>query len=216
MIDSIMPILTKVDPNDENIDIDIIRHVFGQQLSEEVRAQKAEKGLLQDQVLEPDEEDGEEKDADSQRKKEKIVQLEEFYKQFAHKLVIYDPLERRIPAEGSDDDGSDDGEKDDDDDDEENENQAISREELLKQIEEMPSMKGDLNAPMTNKMHSDLESLLESEDIKCKDLAEAYFLRAKTEDMSKSINFADELVVVNFRETLQFFKKYELFEGAAK
>lgn len=47
-------------------------------------------------------------------------------------------------------------------------------------------------------------------------MAEAYFLRAKTEDMSKSVNFADELVVVNFRETLQFFKKYELFEGAAK
>ena len=45
---------------------------------------------------------------------------------------------------------------------------------------------------MTNKMHSDLESLLESEDTKCKDLADTYFLRARTEDMSKAINFCDE------------------------
>ena len=38
MIDSIQPILTKVDPTDENIDIEIISYTFAEQLSEEVKA----------------------------------------------------------------------------------------------------------------------------------------------------------------------------------
>lgn len=72
MIDSIQPILTKVDPTDENIDIEIISHVFAEQLSEEVKAQKAADGLLQMQVLEPEEDGEEEKDADAQKKMERI------------------------------------------------------------------------------------------------------------------------------------------------
>ena len=34
---------------------------------------------------------------DSKEKKDKLDELEQFYQQFARKLKIYDPLERRIP-----------------------------------------------------------------------------------------------------------------------
>lgn len=114
------------------------------------------------------------------------------------------------------DDGSEGGGEGEPDDEEENENQAISRADLLKLIEEMPTMRGDLNAPMTNGMYTQLENMLSSEDTKCKDLAETHLRLARTEDMSDSIDFCDEPIIVNFSETLQFFKKYELFEGASK
>lgn len=97
MIDSIQPILTKVDPAEENTDVDVIGHFFAEQLSEEIRVQKAADGLLEEQKLEPDEEGEEEKDADAQEKMSKYDQLDKFYQQFAKKLKIYDPLERRIP-----------------------------------------------------------------------------------------------------------------------
>ena len=41
-------------------------------------------------------------------------------------------------------------------------------------------------------------------------------MRARTEDMSKAMNFCDEPMVMNYRETLNFFKKYDLFESAAQ
>ena len=80
----------------------------------------------------------------------------------------------------------------------------------------MPSMKGDLNAPMTNEMYTQLENMLQSEDIRCKDLAETYFYEARTKDMPKDKIFCNEPIIINFRETLHFFKKYELFDGASQ
>lgn len=46
MIDSIQPILTKVDPSDDNVDIDVISHFFAEQLSEEIKTLRAADGLL--------------------------------------------------------------------------------------------------------------------------------------------------------------------------
>lgn len=60
MIDSIQPILTKVDPTEENTDIELIRHRFAEQLSAGVNALRAADGMLVEQELEPDEEGEEE------------------------------------------------------------------------------------------------------------------------------------------------------------
>ena len=77
-------------------------------------------------------------------------------------------------------------------------------------------MKGNLNAPMTNEMHAQLEKMLQAEDTKCKDLAEVTLVKARTEDISKSKDYSDEQVVIDFRKTLMFFKKYDLFESASQ
>lgn len=204
MIESIQPILTKVDPTDQDVDIELICHSFAEQLSQEVQALRAADGILQQQEMEPDEDDGEEKNGDTQKQIEKFNELEQFYKSFAYKLRIYDPLERRIPE--LDPDAEEPDEAEDDSDAEENVNQAVSREELLNIIEKMPTMRGDLNVPMSNEMYTQLENLLQAEDAKCKDLAETYFMKARNDDVEFELNFCDEPIVKNCQETLHFFK----------
>ena len=175
---------------------------------------RAADGILQQQELEPDEDEGEERNGDREKQVEKYNELEKFYRAFADKLKIYDPLERRIPEQDPEDEPADDD--DEDEDEEENVNQAVSREELLSTIEKMPTLRGDLHVPMSNEMYSQLENLLQAEDTKCKDLAEAYFLKARKDDGEQELDFCDEPIVKNFQETLHFFKKYELLEGAAR
>lgn len=106
-------------------------------------------------------------------------------------------------------------EEGEDDDDEPEEDQAIKRDDLLKLIEEMPRMRGDLHVPLSNEMYAQLENLLHAEDARCKELAETYYNKARNEEGFNQ-NFREEAVVKSFQETLRFFKQYELIEGAAR
>ena len=75
-------------------------------------------------------------------------ELSQFYKQFSHNIVVYDPLDRPIPDEDND--------------------EAIKRDDFIKKLDEMPGIYGfALNAPMNKEKSQLLERMFESEIQAC-------------------------------------------------
>ena len=71
------------------------------------------------------------------------------------KLEIFDPLDRNIHQE-----------------DQEEENLAISRQDLLDELINMPAIKGsDLNIPLTNQLFIQFTALLDQEHKNCSNIA---------------------------------------------
>lgn len=118
MIHSVQPLLTKMRVSvASDVDIDTLRAALVQQSVNEIETQKKNSG-------------GNEYE---QRNLDKVLA---FCKDFAAKLEVFDPLNRKIQNEDEGDDG---------------ESIAITREELIQELNEMPSINGsDLNVPMTN------------------------------------------------------------------
>lgn len=81
VIGSILPILTKCKPGVVGLDIDEIRSVFSEQLSNNLLS------FQQSDKPHNSEDD------------ELLVELSEFYNQIAFSLEIFDPMDRCIPSE---------------------------------------------------------------------------------------------------------------------
>lgn len=75
-------------------------------------------------------------------------ELSIFYKKFSDNLVVFDPLDRPLPDEDSDD--------------------AIKRDELIKKLEDMPGIMGfALNAPISKERSSLLDKMFDTEIQAC-------------------------------------------------
>lgn len=125
----------------------------------------------------------------------------EFYKSrdfvvnLAESLVVYDPLNRRIPCDDAIED------------------MAIKRDELLKRLLEMPTADSQhLNATLTSSQHEQLVTFFEKEFLKCKLLIEKELEHVKFSKQNIDLSTIESLKL--FKASLEFFTENKLFEPA--
>lgn len=144
-----VPIVTRVKFNDDEVDIDELRSNFSHQSIQALKSAMAKHGLNINQLDEVDsDDDGSDFAVWKQQK--------EFFHQFAQKLEIFDPLDREIKGQSD-------------------ENQAIGRSKLKQEIERMRGIEGrHLNAPVSNNVNSSLFKMFEQKEKECSEIAKAY------------------------------------------
>lgn len=162
MLTSVKPVITKANPLDSEIDIDVLRNDLYEQLTQNVNTQKNNDDIIRHGTPE-----------EQEARKEYFDKLEEFYSDLSDKFDLVDPIDRVFPPpEGVD--GS---------------NQAIEVKQLKKEIDNLSSIEGKkLNAPLTPAIMCKLQDLFTAEDKKCHQILEEYVDEAKkNRDFDKDI-----------------------------
>jgi len=181
MIDCIQPVLTKCNPNDENIDINSIRAELLSQFMLEI--QNSDVMALSKQVSQTDEEFG-------------INDLRKFYQDFASKLVIFDPLDRPVPT---------------------NNNQAISREDLVQTIGSMKSISGgDVYAPFSSKHLNLFDDMIGKEYEHCNKVVNRCIEEAEEQGEHYDFNLLNERAFEALERSLRYFAEKNLLLDGEK
>lgn len=94
-IKSIQPVITKVRQNDEDFDLDYIKSDMFEQFRNDLKQFEAKhnKILNADCSADPD------MQMQQNKLKEQYKYMENFYRNFIAKLVVFDPLDRKIPED---------------------------------------------------------------------------------------------------------------------
>ena len=74
----------------------------------------------------------------------------------------------------------------------------------------------DLSVPLSNNLYSQLEKIISAEQIKCIEEVESFTQRAMAEGSSFDENLKASYPIVELWESLDFFKRHNLFTGADK
>lgn len=148
-VQHMVPIVTRVKLNDDEVDIDELRSNFSHQSIQVLKHSMTKHGMNFNQL---DEEDSEDEGSEFAVWK----QQKEFFHQFAQKLEIFDPLDREIKGQSD-------------------ENQAINRAKLKQEVERMRGIEGrHLNAPMSNNVVGNLFTMFEQNERECTEIAKAH------------------------------------------
>lgn len=100
---------------------------------------------------------------------------------------------------------------------EDEENQAITREELIEEIVELKPIVGStLNVPLSEKMIEDLNNLLLSSEAQCTSLAQQYITKAWTSGPSLMNTFLHEEKVKILVDALELLADNNLLSGIGR
>jgi len=122
--------------------------------------------------------------------------LRKFYQDFASKLVIFDPLDRPVPT---------------------NNNQAISREDLVQTIGSMKSISGgDVYAPFSSKHLNLFDDMIGKEYEHCNKVVDRCIEEAEEQGEHYDFNLLNERAFEALERSLRYFAEKNLLLDGEK
>lgn len=196
LMDSILPILTKVKPNEHEFDLELTRKVIAEQLMEEVAIQKREAESHMNSGDDEDQIEFEGQVSLESAMEQYFVSLENFYKTIAEKMILFDPLDRKIPVEGDAD-------------------QTTKQKEVVQRI---TALKGVLASVIENQLTYAKQRKLKDIQLDAKyqiiDLAEKMSQQAKIQGEAFNKDFKQEKLYKVTHLAFQFFADHKLVSNA--